>query len=422
MLQASIKFEQGDIDACRTVLKGCLKDDPDTVVANASIAFKEGKWEEALSGYTDALDTVGFQPDLAYNVACCHYKLKEYEKALDFASDVIDRARDRYPELSGGAEAANSLTLQDTKIIEAHNLSCAIEFDKKNIAAAKEALTGMPTRRDEELDPVTLHNQGLVQFDEDPSTGLQKLNFLLSNPPFPPETFGNLLLLYCKHGYHDLAADILAENSHLTYDFLSQDLYEYLDATIMMTTSPDEAYKKFEALSKQHIQQLRKLTASAATAEPEEKEDILKDLEEALERYIAVLMAQAKIHWENENYAAIESLFRQSAEFCSEHDVWAINIAHVFFMQQGTKFKDAVRYYDPLVKKSSEKVILDVQVIVLANLCVAYIMTNQNENAEDIMRLIEKAEERLARSDPDAQVFHSCIVNLVIGKPCLKCY
>jgi len=31
------------------------------------------------------------------------------------------------------------------------------------------------------------------------------LNWLLVNPPFPPETFGNLLLLYAKHGCYDLA-------------------------------------------------------------------------------------------------------------------------------------------------------------------------------------------------------------------------
>lgn len=48
--------------------------------------------------------------------------------------------------------------------------------------------------------------------EDDPTTGFRKLNFLLSNPPFPPETFGNLLLLHCKYGYHELAADILAEN------------------------------------------------------------------------------------------------------------------------------------------------------------------------------------------------------------------
>lgn len=64
--------------------------------------------------------------------------------------------------------------------------------------------------------------QALLHMDDDPSNGFRKLNYLLSNPPFPPETFGNLLLLHCKFQYYDLAADILAENAHLTYKFLPQ--------------------------------------------------------------------------------------------------------------------------------------------------------------------------------------------------------
>ena len=38
--------------------------------------------------------------------------------------------------------------------------------------------------------------------------------------------------------------------------------------------------------------------------------------------------------------------------------------------------------------------ILDVTAIVLANLCVSFIMTSQNVDAEDLMRTIEKEEER----------------------------
>lgn len=37
----------------------------------------------------------------------------------------------------------------------------------------------MPPRREEELDPVTLMNQALIFFDNDPSNGFKKLNFLL---------------------------------------------------------------------------------------------------------------------------------------------------------------------------------------------------------------------------------------------------
>lgn len=77
-----------------------------------------------------------------------------------------------------------------------------------------------------------------MNMDKDPQNGFRKLNFLIQNPPFPPETFANLLLLYLKHELYDLAADILAENTHLTFSYLSQELFEFLDATIMVQTSP----------------------------------------------------------------------------------------------------------------------------------------------------------------------------------------
>lgn len=79
----------------------------------------------------------------------------------------------------------------------------------------------MPPRSEEELDAVTLHNQALLNMDTKPSEGFEKLQFLLQQNPFPPETFANLLLLYCKYQYYDLAADVLAENVHLTYKYLT---------------------------------------------------------------------------------------------------------------------------------------------------------------------------------------------------------
>ena len=106
-------------------------------------------------------------------------------------------------------------------------------------------------------------------------------------------------------------------------------------------------------------------------------------------------------------------MFFQAAEFCSEHEVWKLNVAHVFFMQE-TKFKDGIRYYEPIVKRLQENLV-DVTAIVLANLCVSYIMTSQNEEAEELMRRIEKEEERVSFTEPDKQCFHLCIVNLVIG-------
>lgn len=59
--------------------------------------------------------------------------------------------------------------------------------------------------------------------------------------------------------------------------------------------------------------------------------------------------------------------------------------------------------------------LLSITAIVLANLCVSYIMTSQNADAEELMKCLEKEEERIAIEDPTRQVYHLCIVNLVIG-------
>lgn len=57
---------------------------------------------------------------------------------------------------------------------------------------------------------------------------------------FSPLVAGNLLILYLKHNYFDIAADLLAESTHLTYTYLTPELYEFIDAQIMVQTSPEE--------------------------------------------------------------------------------------------------------------------------------------------------------------------------------------
>lgn len=71
---------------------------------------------------------------------------------------------------------------------------------------------------------MTLHNMALVHMDKLPGAGFKKLNFLLSSGTFPPETFANLLLLYCapQHGFLDLAADVMAENPDYCATLLSK--------------------------------------------------------------------------------------------------------------------------------------------------------------------------------------------------------
>ncbi|XP_048059287.1 tetratricopeptide repeat protein 30A isoform X3 [Megalobrama amblycephala] len=436
-LQAAIKYGEEDFSGAKTLVELLPQDDPDYDVDLGCLLYKEGEYEEACKKFMSSMNVLGYQPDLAYNIALCYYSLKQYASALKYIAEIIERGIREHPELSIGMttegidvrSVGNTLALHETALIEAFNLKAAIEYQLKNYAAAQEALTDMPPRSEEELDPVTLHNQALMNMDTKPTEGFEKLAFLLQQNPFPPVTFGNLLLLYCKYEYFDLAADVLAENAHLTYKFLTPYLYEFLDAMITCQTAPEEAFRKFDEIAGKLTEQLRKVQEARHNRDDESLKKYVQDYDEVLERYIPVLMAQAKIYWNRENYSMVEKIFHKSLEFCNEHDTWKLNVAHVLFMQDN-KYKEAIGFYEPIVKKHYENLeqcniqecpcktkpsILNVSAIVLANLCVSYIMTSQNEEAEELMRKIEKEEEQISYEEPDKKVFHLCIVNLVIG-------
>ncbi|XP_035510570.1 tetratricopeptide repeat protein 30A isoform X3 [Morone saxatilis] len=426
-LQASIKYCEEDYSAAKSLLEQLPQDDPDYIYNMGCLLYQDGKNEEACKKFMSAMQVLGYVPALSYNIALCYYSLKNYPQALKYIAEIIERGIREHPELSVGMttegidvhSVGNTLVLHQTALIEAFNLKAAIEYQLKNLKGAQEALTDMPPRSEEELDPVTLHNQALVNMDTKPSEGFEKLAFLLQQPSFPPVTFGNLLLLYCKHEYFDLAADVMAENTHLTYKFLSPYMFDFLDALITCQTAPEEAFRKFDEMNGKLTEQLRKLAKQVQEARLARDDEVQKkalqdydQMQEKCDRYIVVLMAQAKIYWNRENFQMVEKIFRKSVEVCNEDDTWKLNVAHVLFMQN--KYKEAIGFYEPIVKKHYDN-ILNVSAVVLANLCVSYIMTSQNEEAEELMRKIEKEEEQISYDDPDKKVFHLCIVNLVIG-------
>lgn len=66
-------------------------------------------------------------------------------------------------------------------------------------------------------------------------------------------------------------------------------------------------------------------------------------------------MQQAKIYWDQDQFATVEKLFKKSMEFANDHEVWKLNVAHVMFMQ-GNRYKDAISFYEPIVQKHMDKV------------------------------------------------------------------
>ncbi|XP_019745483.1 intraflagellar transport protein 70A isoform X1 [Hippocampus comes] len=439
-LQASIKYFEENHSAAKCLVEQLPPEDTDYVHNMGCLLYQDAKYEDACKKFTSAMQVLGDVPALSYNIALCYYRLCNYAQALKYIGEIIERGIREHPELSVGLttegidvrSVGNTLVLHQTALVEAFNLKAAIEYQLKNLKGAQDALTDMPPRTEEELDTVTLHNQALLNMDSKPSQGFEKLAFLLQQPSFPPVTFGNLLLLYCKHEYFDLAADVLAENAHLTYKLLSPYEYEFLDALLTCQTAPEEAFRKFDDMIGKMTEKLRKLAKQLQEAKTARDDDgqkkALQEYDTMQEKYIVVLMAQAKIYWNRENFAMVEKIFHKSMEVCNEDDTWRLNVAHVLFMQN--KYKEAISFYEPIVKKHYNNVeqcsvqecscifkppILNVSAVVLANLCVSYIITSQNEEAEELMRKIEKEEEQISYDDPDKKVFHLCIVNLVIG-------
>ncbi len=404
-----------------------------------------------MEGFNEALDIVGYRPGLSYNAAICYFQLKAWDELDKVLNTIISKSAKENPEFMCGnaremdsnvQSVGNSQALKESALIEAFNLRCAREFltgdslvffrkvaqniSKKNKSKkqkieknAKICLLSMPPREESELDPVTLHNHALLNIGDDLNESFRKFNFLLQSDAFPPPTFSNLLLLYVANGLHHLAADVLAENTHLHENFLSNDLYDFLEATITAQTSPVDAYRKFEVLSRGNIDNLRKITKllneTRKSGNSEKIQDAIQKFLEALDAFIRILMAQSNIFWEKENYEKVEKLLESHREFAGDHEIWRLNLAHTLFMESD-KYKECLEFYEPLVRApANAQSILEVNAMVLANLCVSWIMVNENDEAEEMMRELEKAEENALREDPSIPRYHLCIVNLVIG-------
>ena len=445
-LQAAIQFDADSLNDAASALNQCEPDD-NVMYARACLQYKERKYEAAHATFTLVQNSSGQQPDITYSLATCLYQQKLYTAALKLLTDHIERMVKLHPQLAVGARmdsqhvlsVGNSAALKDSFLIEAFNLKAAIEYNMQSPQHAKESLLDMPPRDEAELDIVTLHNAALLHMDENPAENLNKLQFVLQagGVHFPREAFHNLLLFYAKYQHFSLAADTMAENTHLTAT-MDKEVVAWLEAAILVEANGAEAYRRLETLGATYIDKLRKCTKniqdwrmSGGSDATDKIKAELKAYDSCIEHYLPVLMTQCRVYWDLGNYEQVERVLKMNGEFVSEHDTFKLNVAHTLFMQE-SRYKDAIRYYEQICKKSYHS-ILSVQPSILANLCVAYIMCSENEEAEELMRLIEKEEEKTNQTlqiqqsmeaktagssggaSAAAAPYHLCIVNLVIG-------
>lgn len=135
----------------------------------------------------------------------------------------------------------------------------------------------------------------------------------------------------------------------------------------------------------------------------------------------------AAILWDNNQYERLENLLLRLDTSISatgreslRRRIW---LAHTIFMQD-TRYEECCHLYEKLLTTE----LLASDPIVLANLCVSYLLTGKNETAETLLKQLEseEASDLSSRLDTAQKVgdsresprllSHSIIVNLIIGQ------
>ena len=138
----------------------------------------------------------------------------------------------------------------------------------------------------------------------------------------------------------------------------------------------------------------------------------------------AVLMSLAQVHWEAGAYGRVQEVLQQSAEFCSDHPTWRLNLAHALVAQDGGRVAEAAELYESLVQHfaggsgggggGGGGSLLEVPPSALANLCVCHVVAGQNEVAEELLRRLED-ESAAAAAGGQPPTPHLPLTNLAIG-------
>lgn len=65
------------------------QEDSDIVVNQGCILYKEGKYEEARVMFVDAMNAIGYNCEIAYNISLCHYKMRQLAPSLKYIAEII---------------------------------------------------------------------------------------------------------------------------------------------------------------------------------------------------------------------------------------------------------------------------------------------------------------------------------------------
>ena len=202
--------------------------------------------------------------------------------------------------------------------------------------------------------------------------------------------------------------------------YLTEEEVAYISAIGMITNNKEVAYESLEKLAKLYSENIAKQLKIIKDCQQSNSVDksfhhkVFQTFDKILQKYLPVITSQAKICWDLGKYEAVEKILKHPEiyDLFKDNKTWKINMGHAYFIQE-TNFKEAINYYSMVYE--NEEDILSVPASVIANLCVSLIMVQRNEEAQEIIKRIEEEELKALEIDPNRQLFHVCIVNLIVG-------
>ena len=438
LLLAQSEMELDMLPQCKKTLSKCSEDEPAIIIALAVADYNDEKFSSAVEKFKIARQMMGDTPMLLYYTALCRHKLSDNDEALDEVTALIESSG----ILGKSSKDFEEAHLKTSFIVEALNLKTVILSDMERSDEARDTMTQLHELvHEEHLDAISIHNAIISSVEADPFGTMQSLSHLLSDASHPLETLVNLLLLCIKHGEYDLALKTFEVNKLVAKRLLTPELFVYIESAVLSISSPTDAFYVLKDLvadmtpklkeaqkklntteasstittSRPSTTSLRPATASIlATSQIDAK----REFDSLLQTFIPVLMLQTKLLWDEKEYSQAEQLLLEHSEYCIDNDDWNLNLAHILFVQRNGKLEESIPYYEHVVHQWAEsEQLLKAPAVAIANLCVAYIMTDQNESAEAIMKAVESEEEQQYGLELDASksTYHTCLINLVIG-------
>lgn len=407
-------------DTFETILKSLGDDTRDKANCLFNIATChacEGNFDKALNIF-DKLDTTG-DTDLLYNKAACHYKMRNYNEAMQLVKQLVSLNHDQNPELF----IQNSL-IQDERyqkqldsscLLEGINLKSAIVFkrDNNNFDESRRCLNEIPSRAMTESDPIIKHNKVLYKSScSDMESSLAELlelaNYRNSNVVSLghniPETIDiNVLLLSMQAGFKESAKNYWNTNKAKVEKQLLPEMVEYLDIQLNRDVwTEEQTYRKLDECLDNLLARINKefkLNRIGNSNEFHDDNITLIYRQNLIDSLLIILSDLCEILWDNNQYELVRRLLNKFEFVLKNSPIWRKNLAHTLYMSDRA-YEDCVKLYEslvPLDESGAEQKpsLTSIDPMVLASLCVSYVLNGQNSLAESLIEEVRNDEKDL---------------------------